>query len=172
MISRETMVSSLMPKPQGVNMELTGQAAPNFSLKAHTGEDVTPEQFKGSKNVLLIFYPLDFSPTCSMQLPEFSAMKEDFDALDTVILGVNRDSAWTHKAWAKEYGIEVPLLADMTLAAARAYGVELPERAMSKRATFLIDKSGTVVMEHVETSTGDFTLHADEVLEKIKSLTA
>lgn len=153
-------------------MELIGTQAPGFSLKAHTGDEISLEQFKGSKNVLLIFYPLDFSPTCSMQLPEFSAMKEDFDALETVILGVNRDSAWTHRAWAKEYGIDVPLLADMKLETARAYGVDLPERAMSKRATFLIDKSGTVVLEHVETSTGDFTLHADEVLEKIKSLTA
>ena len=150
-------------------MDLTGQPAPNISLKAHTGEDVNLEQFKGQKNVLLIFYPLDFSPTCSMQLPEFSAMKPDFDELNTVILGVNRDSTWTHKAWAKEYGIDVPLLSDMKLEAARAYGVDLPERGMSKRATFLIDKSGTVVLQHVETSTGDFTLHADEVLEKIKS---
>ena len=150
-------------------MDLTGQPAPHINLKAHTGEDVNLEQFKGQKNVLLIFYPLDFSPTCSMQLPEFSAMKPDFDELNTVILGVNRDSTWTHKAWAKEYGIDVPLLSDMKLEAARAYGVDLPERGMSKRATFLIDKSGTVVLQHVETSTGDFTLHADEVLEKIKS---
>jgi peroxiredoxin len=105
-----------------------------------------------------------------MQLPEFSAMKPDFDELNTVILGVNRDSTWTHKAWAREYGIDVPLLSDMKLEAARAYGVDLPERGISKRATFLIDKSGTVVLQHVETSTGDFTLHADEVLEKIKAL--
>ncbi len=151
-------------------MDLTGQPAPPIKLKAHTGEDVNLEQFKGQKNVLLIFYPLDFSPTCSMQLPEFSAMKDDFDELDTVILGVNRDSTWTHKAWAKEYGIDVPLLSDMLLEAARAYGVDLPERGISKRATFLIDKSGTVVLQHVETNTGEFTLHADEVLEKIKAL--
>ena len=151
-------------------MDLTGQPAPNFSLKSGSGEDVTLEQFKGQQNVLLIFYPLDFSPTCSMQLPEFSAMKDEFAALDTVILGVNRDSVWSHRAWAKEYGIEVPLLADMTLATAKAYGVALEERGLSKRATFLIDKSGSVVLQHVETNTGDFTLHADEVLEKIKSL--
>jgi peroxiredoxin len=151
-------------------MDLMGQSAPSFSLKAHTGEDVTLEGFRGQKNVLLIFYPLDFSPVCSMQLPEFSAMKEDFEALETVILGVNRDSVWSHKAWAKEYGIEVPLLADMTLETAKKYGVALEERGIAKRATFLIDKNGTVVMQHVETNAGDFTLHADEVLEKIKSL--
>jgi peroxiredoxin len=153
-----------------MQMELIGQAAPNFTLKAHTGEDVTLEGFRGQKNVLLIFYPLDFSPVCSMQLPEFSAMKEDFEALETVVLGVNRDSVWSHKAWAKEYGIEVPLLADMTLQTAKAYGVALEDRGIAKRATFLIDKAGTVVMQHVETNAGDFTLHADEVLEKIKSL--
>jgi peroxiredoxin len=151
-------------------MSLLGQAAPNINLKAHTGEDVNLEQFKGNQNVLLIFYPLDFSPTCSMQLPEFSAMKTDFSVLETTILGINRDSAYTHKAWAKEYGIEVPLLADMTLAAAKAYGVALEERGISKRATFLIDKAGTVVLEHIETNAGDFTLHADDVLEKVKSL--
>ena len=151
-------------------MSLLGLAAPAFNLKAHTGEEVCLEQFKGQQNVLLIFYPLDFSPTCSMQLPEFSAMKPDFLALETTILGVNRDSHWTHKAWAKEYGIEVPLLADMTLAAAKAYGVALEERAISKRATFLIDKAGIVVLEHIETNAGEFTLHADDVLEKVKSL--
>ena len=151
-------------------MSLLGQAAPNFSLKANTGEDISLEQFKDKQNVLLIFYPLDFSPTCSMQLPEFSAMKSDFADLETTILGVNRDSFWSHKAWAKEYGIEVPLLADMTLTAAKAYGVALEDRGISKRATFLIDKAGTVVLEHVETNAGDFTLHADDVLEKVKSL--
>ena len=151
-------------------MSLLGQAAPTFNLKAHTGEDISLEQFKDKQNVLLIFYPLDFSPTCSMQLPEFSAMKSDFADLETTILGVNRDSFWSHKAWAKEYGIEVPLLADMTLTAAKAYGVALEERGISKRATFLIDKAGTVILEHVETNTGDFTLHADDVLEKVKSL--
>ena len=151
-------------------MDFTGQPAPNFALKSHTGEDVTLEQFKGSKNVLLIFYPLDFSPTCNMQLPEFSAMKEDFAALDTVILGINRDSAWTHKAWAREYGIEVPLLSDMLLETAKTYGVQVAERGVSKRATFVIDKAGVVVLQHVETNTGEFTLHADDVLEKIKTL--
>jgi peroxiredoxin len=151
-------------------MDLTGQPAPDFNLKSNQNTDVTLEQFKGKQNVLLIFYPLDFSPTCSMQLPEFSAMKDDFDEVNTAILGINRDSVWSHKAWAKEYGIEVPLLADMNLATAKAYGVAIEERAISNRATFLIDKTGIVVMQHVENSAGEFTLHADEVLEKIKTL--
>jgi peroxiredoxin len=150
-------------------MSLLSQPAPAFELKSHSGETVSLEQFKGQQNVLLVFYPLDFSPTCSMQLPEFSAMKKDFAALETTVLGINRDSTYTHKAWAKEYDIEVPLLADMTLAVAKAYGVDMAERGISKRATFLIDKSGTVVLEHIETNAGDYTLHPDEVIEKIKA---
>jgi peroxiredoxin len=151
-------------------MSLISQPAPAFELKTQSGETIKLEQFKQQQNVLLVFYPLDFSPTCSMQLPEFSAMKSDFAALETTVLGINRDSAWTHKAWAKEYGIEVPLLSDMTLSVAKAYGVDIPERGISKRATFLIDKNGTVVLEHIESSTGDYTLHPDDVIEKIKSL--
>jgi peroxiredoxin len=151
-------------------MDLTGQPAPQFSLKAHTGEDITLEGFKGSKNVLLIFYPLDFSSVCSIQLPEFSAYKDEFLEHDTVILGVNRDSVHTHKAWAKEYGIEVPLLADMNLATAKAYGVALEEKAISTRGTFLINKQGVVVLQHVENSAGEFSLHAHDVLETVKTL--
>lgn len=151
-------------------MSLLSKPAPAFTLKAHTGEDVTLESFAGKQNVVLVFYPLDFSPTCSMQLPEFSAMKPEFEKLETAVLGINRDSTWAHKAWAKEYGIEVPLLADMTLSTAQAYGVDMPERAISKRATFLIDKSGTVVLEHIETNAGEYTLNPDEVIEKIKAL--
>jgi peroxiredoxin len=151
-------------------MSLLGQPAPHFELKAHTGESVSLEQFTGKQNVLLVFYPLDFSPTCSMQLPEFSAMNSDFATLETAVLGINRDSAWAHKAWAKEYGIDVPLLSDMTLSVAKAYGVDIAERGISKRATFLIDKNGTVALEHIETSTGDYTLHPDDVIEKIKAL--
>ncbi|MFN3266443.1 MAG: redoxin domain-containing protein [Deinococcales bacterium] len=151
-------------------MSLLSKPAPQFTLKAHTGEDISLESFAGKQNVLLVFYPLDFSPTCSMQLPEFSAMRTDFIKLETAVLGINRDSTWTHKAWAKEYGIEVPLLADMTLETAKAYGVDLPERGISKRATFLIDKNGTVVLEHIENTAGEYTLHPDDVIEKIKAL--
>jgi peroxiredoxin len=79
-------------------------------------------------------------------------------------------SIFHQRAWAKDYGIDVPLLSDMTLTVAKAYGVDIAERGISKRATFLIDKNGTVALEHIETSTGDYTLHPDDVIEKIKAL--
>ncbi|MFC4427803.1 peroxiredoxin [Deinococcus navajonensis] len=151
-------------------MSLLGQPAPDFTLNASTGETITLSSYRGQKHVVLVFYPLDFSPVCSMQLPEYSGRQDDFSDAGAVVLGINRDSIHAHKAWAAEYGIEVPLLADMTLDVARKYGVAIDERNISGRAVFLIDRSGVVRYEHVEASTGDYTIRPEVVLGKIKEL--
>lgn len=151
-------------------MSLLGQPAPDFTLPSSTGENVTLSSYRGQKHVVLVFYPLDFSPVCSMQLPEYSGRQDDFADAGAVVLGVNRDSVHAHKAWAAEYGIEVPLLADMTLGVARQYGVAIDERGISGRAVFLIDQSGVVRYEHVEASPGEYTVRPEVVLAKIKAL--
>lgn len=151
-------------------MDLTGKPAPDFRLEASGGAAVGLSDFRDSRNVLLVFYPLDFSSICSVQIPEFSDRRQDFEALETVVLGVSRDSVQTHRAWSRELGIEVPLLADMTGQAARAYGVWREDEGTSKRATFLVDKGGTVVFQHVEDAAGDFTLRAADVLERLRAL--
>lgn len=150
--------------------ELIGQTAPDFSLNSHHGEAVQLSNYQNQKNVVLVFYPLDFSPICSMQLPEFSGSSDDFEAMDTIVLGINRDSVHCHRAWAADYGIEVPLLSDMNLEVARLYGVALEERAISKRATFLIDKKGIIRDAFTENTTGEYTFHPKDVLEKIRAL--
>ena len=147
-----------------------GEKAPDFTLKSTLDKEVSLEDYQGEKNVVLVFYPLDFSPTCSMQLPEYSGRKSDFAEMDAEVIGVNRDSVHTHKAWSKEFNIEIPLLADMTLGAAKAYGVDMQERGISKRAVFIIDKEGVLRFKHVEETPGDFTLHADDILAELKKL--
>lgn len=147
-----------------------GSLAPDFSLPSNSGQTITLSSFQGHKNVVLVFYPLDFSPVCSMQLPEYSGRQDDFADTDTVVLGINRDSVHTHKAWAAEYGIEVPLLADMNLDVASRYGVAIDERSISGRAIFLIDKAGMLRFCFVEEKTGDYTLRPEQVLKKIKAL--
>jgi len=147
-----------------------GDLAPDFTLPSTGGEPVTLSSYRGHKHVVLVFYPLDFSPVCSMQLPEYSGRQDDFAEADAVVLGINRDSLHTHKAWAAEYGIEVPLLADMKLDVARSYGVAIEDRAVSGRAVFLIDKEGKLRFRFVEEKTGDYTLRPGEVLKKIKEL--
>ena len=152
-------------------MSLTvGEKAPDFTLKSTLDKEVSLGDYRGDKNVVLVFYPLDFSPTCSMQLPEYSGRKDDFAELDAEVIGVNRDSVYTHKAWSNEFNIEVPLLADMTGDAAKAYGVFMPERGISKRAVFIIDKEGALRFEHVEETPGDFMFHADDILAELKKL--
>ncbi len=148
---------------------MIGQAAPDFKLKSTLDKELMLADFKG-KNLVLVFYPLDFSPVCSIQLPEYSSRKADFEKHNAVVIGINRDSVYTHKAWAKEFGIDIPLLADMTNATAKAYGVDLPERGMSKRAVFIIDKDSILRFAHIEQQTGDFTLHADAILQELARL--
>ena len=147
-----------------------GDKAPEISLKSTLDKEISLSDYQGEKNVVVVFYPLDFSPTCSMQLPEYSSRKSDFQTRDAEILGVNRDSVYTHKAWSKEFGIEVPLLADMTGDAAEAFGVYMPDKAISKRAVFIIDKEGVVRPKHVENTPGDFTFHADDILAELDKL--
>lgn len=149
---------------------LVGQPAPDFTLPSSLRQDVTLSSYRGQNNVVLVFYPLDFSPVCSMQLPEYSGRQDDFADADTVVLGVNRDSVYAHKAWAAEYGIEVPLLADMRLDVARQYGVAIDERGISGRAVFLIDKEGVVRFQHVEEQAGQYTVRPEQVLAKIREL--
>ena len=157
-----TQATSSIPQP--------GQMAPDFTLPSTNGDPVTLSSHRGVKNVVLVFYPLDFSPVCSMQLPEYSGRQDDFADADTAVLGLNRDSLHTHKAWAAEYGIEVPLLADMNLDVARRYGVAIEDRAISGRAVFLIDKEGKVRHAFVEEKTSDYTLRPAQVLEMIRAL--
>lgn len=146
-----------------------GELAPDFTLPSTSG-DVTLSSYRGHKNVVLVFYPLDFSPVCSMQLPEYSGQHDQFADLDTVVLGINRDSVHAHRAWAAEYGIEVPLLADMKLDVARQYGVALEDRAISGRAVFVIDKAGKLRYQHSENQAGDYTVRPADVLEVLKGL--
>ncbi|SMB95976.1 peroxiredoxin [Deinococcus hopiensis] len=151
-------------------MSLLGQPAPDFTLPSTGGDPVTLSSYRGHNHVVLVFYPLDFSPVCSMQLPEYSGRQDDFAEAGAVVLGVNRDSLYTHKAWAAEYGIEVPLLADMNLNVARQYGVAIDDRGISGRAVFLIDKAGVVRFEHTEAKTGDYTVRPGAVLGKLAEL--
>ncbi|AFD26584.1 peroxiredoxin [Deinococcus gobiensis] len=151
-------------------MSLVGQPAPDFTLPASTGQAVTLSSYRGHSAVVLVFYPLDFSPVCSMQLPEYSGRQDDFAEAGAAVLGINRDSVHAHKAWAAEYGIDVPLLADMRLDVARLYGVAIDDRGISGRAVFLIDKEGVIRYAHVEEKTSDYTVRPEQVLAQLRAL--
>ena len=130
-----------MASPIGV-----GQPAPDFTLKDQNQQDVTLSSFRGKRNVVLAFYPLDFSPVCSKEHACFTSDLKDFDGLDAQVLGISVDSIWAHKAFAEHLKINYPLLADFHPkgAAAEKFGLYLADKGITNRATVIIDKQGVV----------------------------
>jgi peroxiredoxin len=89
-----------------------GQTAPDFTLMNQEKKEVKLSDFAGKKNVVLVFYPLDWSPTCTNEHACFVNDMRSFDTLDAEVLGVSVDSVWSHKAYAEKMGIKYSLLAD------------------------------------------------------------
>ena len=125
---------------------VVGQAAPDFSLKDQNQKEVKLSDFAGRKNVVLIFYPLDWSPVCTNEHVCFRNDMKQFEQLDGAVLGVSVDSVWSHKAFAEKMGITYPLLADFQPrgATAEKYGVFLADKGITGRAIVIINKQGKV----------------------------
>jgi peroxiredoxin len=123
-----------------------GQTAPEFSLKDQSMQEVKLADYRGKKNVVMVFYPLDWSPVCTN---EHACMVNDmkkFESLDAQVLGLSVDSAWSHKAYAEKMGIRYPLLADFQPrgAVAEKFGVYLADKGITGRAIAIINKAGNV----------------------------
>jgi peroxiredoxin len=123
-----------------------GAAAPDFSLKDQNNEVVTLAQFKGKRNVVLIFYPLTFTGVCQGELCSVRDDLGSFQNDDVQVLAVSVDSAFAHKVWATDQGYEFPLLADFWPhgEVAKSYGVFDEAKGIAVRGTFVIDKEGVV----------------------------
>ncbi len=128
-----------------------GAQAPDFTLKDQDQNDITLSSFQGKKNVVLAFYPLDFSPVCSKEHACFQDDLKGFEKLDAQVLGVSVDSAFAHKAFAQHLGIGYPLLADFHPRGdvASRFGLYLEDKGITNRATVVVDKEGTVRYVHV-----------------------
>ncbi len=123
-----------------------GDAAPDFTLPATVGDKVSLADYRGKKNVLLMFYPLDFSPVCSVENKQCADMLPAEGADDVQVLGVSVDSLWAHKAFAAQNGISYPLLADFHPKGdvAKKYGVYLEDKGIAARTAFIIGKDGKI----------------------------
>lgn len=123
-----------------------GDTAPDFTLPSTVGEKVSLSDYRGKKNVLLMFYPLDFSPVCSTENKECAKMLPAKGSDDVQVLGVSVDSLWTHKAFAAANGISYPLLADFHPKGdvAKKYGAFLEEKGIAARTAFIIGKDGKI----------------------------
>jgi len=123
-----------------------GQKAPDFTLPNQDKKEVKLSDFAGKKNVVLVWYPLDWSPTCTNEHACIVNEMKAFETLDAEVLGVSVDSVWSHKAYADKMGIKYSLLADFHPKGAMSekYGVYLGDKGITGRAIAIVNKSGNV----------------------------
>jgi peroxiredoxin len=123
-----------------------GSPAPDFTLKDQNQKEVNLSDFRGTKNVVVVFYPLDWSPTCTNEHACFVNDMKRFDELDAQVLGLSVDSTWSHKAYAEKMGIKYPLLADFHPrgAVAEKFGAYLADKGITNRSIAIIDRRGNV----------------------------
>lgn len=123
-----------------------GTLAPDFTLKDQNNQEVRLADFRGRKNVLLVFYPMAFTGTCQGELTEVRDNLDEYANDHVQVLTVSVDTAYAHKVWAEREGFEFPLLADFWPhgAVAQAYGVFNEIAGFANRGTFIIDTEGVI----------------------------
>ena len=145
-----------------------GAPAPDFTLPSTSGQSVTLSALRG-KNVLLAFFPLAFTSTCTAEMCAFSEDYSRFQGKNTVVLPISVDSVPTLKEFKAKERMAVDLLSDFKREVTRKYGTLLDEQFFSKRAYVLIDKTGTVRWTHEERELGQ-RRENDELLAQLAAL--
>ena len=154
-------------------MANVGSTAPDFTLTGAVNQDdveVSLSDYAG-KNLVVLFYPLAFSPVCAEQVPDFNEKLGAIQAKNAEVIAINRDSTFAHKAWSQELGgVDFPLLADMNLGVSKEFGMALEEVGITTRGVFIIDGAGNIAFKHVEAAPPENTLTADQVLGELDKL--
>jgi peroxiredoxin len=152
-------------------MIAVGEAAPEFTLRDQDGAEVSLADYRGRK-VLLVFYPMDFSPVCSDQLSIYHEVKPELTEKGLELLGISIDHAWAHKAFQEKLGIDTTLLADFEPKGevARAYGSYL-DLGFANRTLVLVDEDGKVAWTYESSNPGEFP-GANVIFDAIATLPA
>ncbi len=140
-----------------------GDKAPDFSLPAQDGQNVSLKDYAGKKAVVLYFYPKDNTPVCTKEACSFRDRYEVFGKKDTEVIGVSADSVESHKDFASAQHLPFKLLSDKDNSVRKAYGVASTMGVMPGRVTYVIDKQGIVRL--VFNSQLDAQKHVDEALK-------
>ena len=127
-----------------------GDTAPDFTLKDQDQKDVKLSEYRGKKNVVLCFYPLDWSAVCQGENKCLTDAFPKFQGANAEVFGVSCDSFFSHKAWADALGLKHRLLADMHRTVSKDYGLYFEPLNCSQRATVIVDKNGKVAYVKVQ----------------------
>ncbi|MEY2676435.1 MAG: hypothetical protein RL510_455 [Actinomycetota bacterium] len=130
---------------------IIGDQAPDFTLTNQFGESVSLADFRGKKNVVVVFYPLSFSGICTGELCELRDNFGRFEREGVELLAVSVDSKYVQKLFAEQEGYKFSVLADFWPhgGVAQAYGVFLEELGFANRATFVVDKDGVLTAKFI-----------------------
>ncbi|MBE6083437.1 peroxiredoxin [Acidilutibacter cellobiosedens] len=151
---------------------VVGEKALDFTFKSKNNDDMKLSDFIGKKNVILYFYPKDNTPGCTLEAMDFTDLYPEFEAADTEILGISRDSAKSHESFCNDLGIPFPLISDESGEIHNLYGVLKPKSGKeengfsTERSTFIIDKKGILVKEYRKVKVAE---HANNVLKFVKN---
>lgn len=146
-----------------------GQAAPDFALPATPDQKLSLAEFRG-QNVILIFYPADWSPVCSDELAIFNEILPMLKDYHAQALGISVDGPWCHQAFRQARKIKFPLLSDFEPKGevGRRYGAYRPGDGTHERALYVIDGEGTIRWSYL--SPLGVNPGADGVLDALESL--
>ncbi len=144
--------------------------APNFKLESTSGKIIELSKIK-SKYIVLYFYPKDDTPGCTLETKDFNKLLNKFKSLDSIILGISKDSIESHKKFKKKHNIKFDLLSDEEKKSIKAYKTWGKKKFMGRefmgqiRSSFVISK-GKILNEWRNVRVKD---HAQEILDFIKS---
>jgi peroxiredoxin len=149
----------------------TGDLAPDFTADSTSGQPVTLSSYQGLKRVLIAFFPLAFTSTCTTELCDFSADFDQFSGKDVEVMPISVDSVPTLKEFKAKHHMRVELVSDFKRDISRAYGVLLADKFFSARAYFLVGLDGKLEWAHIEANPGLKRSNA-EILERIAAVPA
>jgi peroxiredoxin Q/BCP len=153
-------------------MPSPGSPAPDFTLPVNGGGQITLSALRPGK-VVIYFYPKDDTPGCTMEAIDFTALKADFEAAGTTVIGISKDSVKKHDRFCAKHGLGIVLASDEMGDVCETWGTWVEKQMYGKtymgiqRATFLIDDKGMVAKAWPSVSVKG---HAAEVLEAARAL--
>lgn len=145
-----------------------GDKAPDFSLPNQDEVMVSLSDYYEKKDVVLFFYPKDFSPGCTTQACTFRDRYEDFTDLGAEVIGVSSDSVQSHKKFLETYMLPFTLLSDSDGDVRKLYGSTKVFGIVPGRYTFIIDRKG--IIRHIFTSETNMKKHVDEALRVLREI--
>ena len=128
-----------------------GSAAPDFAMRDKQGKENKLSDLHGKRDVVVYFYPEDFTPGCTTQATEFTRDYKKFKDAGIEIVGISPDDEASHQKFRESMNIPYPLVADTKNDVSKNYGVYGPKSFMGReymgvsRSTFLVDKTGKIV---------------------------